>query len=276
MILVVNADDFGLTEGTNNAILNAHRNGIVTSTSLLANGLAFDHAVSLAKANPSLDIGVHLTLTEGYPVATGVEALTNDRGALPLSNQPFARLLIAGRLPRDAIRREFEAQTAKIVDSGLRPTHLDGHKYIHLLPGITGIAAEVARKFAIPVMRVPHHVGDGFSRPARWPGLLAIQAMGALAVSATRGLRTTNRMIGFVDTGHLTHAPLRELLRVPRPGITELLCHPAYRSPALEALGYAWIAGYDFDGETAAVSDPELRDAVQSAGWERRSFGEVP
>ncbi len=76
--VIVNADDFGLTEGTNAAILRAHLHGIVTATSLLANGRAFDHAVALARTTPSLDIGLHLTLTEGLPVAPvdGVPRLT--------------------------------------------------------------------------------------------------------------------------------------------------------------------------------------------------------
>ncbi len=82
-------------------------------------------------------------------------ALLSVNGELPLSNQPMVRALLAGRLPIAQIRREFEAQAAKMVDSGLRPSHVDGHKYIHLLPGITALAAEIAGRFAIPVMRVP-------------------------------------------------------------------------------------------------------------------------
>src|SRR5690348_12321713 len=86
-ILIVNADDFGMTEGHNNAILDAHRSGIVTSSSLLANGYAFDHAVALAKQTPTLGIGVHLTLTEGLPVASKVNTLLGPDGKFPLSNQ---------------------------------------------------------------------------------------------------------------------------------------------------------------------------------------------
>src|SRR3954467_827781 len=115
--LIVNADDFGLTEGTNRAIVDAHCSGIVTSTSLLANSYAFEHAVNLAREHPSLGVGIHLTLTEGLTVADNVIAqlYRGGSGKLPLSNQPFVRALLAGRLPRAAIRREFEAQVGKIV-----------------------------------------------------------------------------------------------------------------------------------------------------------------
>ncbi len=281
-ILIVNADDFGLTEGTDNAILRAHRQGIVTSTSLLANGYAFEHALALARATPSLDVGLHLTLTEGPPVAPlrEVPDLVDEHGELPLSNQPFARKLATGKLPIDQIRREFEAQAAKVADSNLRPSHIDGHKYIHLLPGISAIAADVALRFGIPVMRVPHRLADPPSRPGRIPGMIVMVGLGIPAYRTARAanLRTTDRMVGFADTGHLTRPAVQALLRRPRPGITELLCHPADRSPMLETLrlrGYEWIGGYDFEGETQAVSDPDLREYVEKAGWQRLSFAEA-
>src|SRR5579859_7903685 len=155
-ILIVNADDFGLTEGTNRAVGEAFQHGIVTSASLLANGYAFDEAVEMAKGLPGLGIGVHLTLTEGPAVAPEVSELLGVDGLLPLSNQPFVRAALRGRLPRKAIRREFAAQVSKIVQAGITPTHVDGHKYVHLLPGIAVIAAEVACQFGIRFMRVPH------------------------------------------------------------------------------------------------------------------------
>ena len=279
--LIVNADDLGLTEGTNLAILDAHKVGIVTSTSLLANGYAFEQAVALLRAVPTLGVGVHLTLTEGLSVAPGAaaELYPAGRGRFPLSNQPYARALAAGRLPRDAIRREFEAQVGKVVKAGITPTHVDGHKYIHLLPGISAIVADIARQYAIPVMRIPHRLGDSpLSRPARLPGMIAITLMGTLAyrVAKRASLHVPDRVVGFVDTGHLTPGAIRRLLRSPRPGITEMLCHPAYRSPRLDwllAQGYDWIAGYNFEEETAAVSDAAQRWSLQSMGWSLHTFG---
>ncbi len=282
--LIVNADDFGLTEGTNRAIIDAHCNGIVTSTSLLANGYAFEHAVSLAREHPSLGVGVHLTLTEGPAVADQVidQLYPGGNGKLPLGNQPFVRALAAGRLPRAAIRREFEAQVGAVVAAGIRPTHIDGHKYIHLLPGITPIAADVARQFSIPAMRVPHRVVESpfvmSRKAARLPGLLILVAMSTLAyrVAVWARLRTSDRVAGFVDTGHLDRAAIRRLLDRVRPGVTELLCHPAYRSPQLDDLlhqGYRWIQSYDFESETAAVSDPAVRQTLEAAGWTLCHFG---
>lgn len=274
--LVVNADDFGLTEGTNQAILEAHQRGIVTSTSLLANGQAFDHAVRIALATPTLGVGVHLTLTEGEPLSAELRAILPT---LPLNNQPYARMLLSGRLPRDQIRAEFAAQVQRIIAAGITPTHLDGHKYIQLLPGISQIAAEVARQFGIPVMRAPRRMADWWlNRPSRLAGLLIVQGMAIVArrQAQRQHLWTVDRLVGFADTGHLTAAAIRRLLATRRSGVTELLCHPAYRSEHLDRLrrgGYQWIADYDFDGETAAVSDPMLRREVIAAGWRLTHFG---
>src|SRR5450432_2817972 len=275
--LIVNADDFGMTEGTNQAIVDAYQTGIVTSTSLLANGYSFDHAVKLARKFPGLGIGVHLTLTEGPAVAAIVPELLGADGLLPLSNQPVVRKLMRSGLPRAAIQREFEAQITKVIDAGINPTHLDGHKYIHLLPGITSIVAALATRFGIQVVRVPHPLLDAISRRDRLAGLVVLRSMAALAHLRVKraGLHGSDRTLGFVDTGHLNRETIQRLLQPVRPGVSELLCHPAYPGPQLDILlsgGYRWIAGYDFKIETAALSDPALRTSLESAGWLLRSF----
>jgi hypothetical protein len=92
------------------------------------------------------------------------------------------------------------------------------------------------------------------------------------------GLHVPDHVAGFVDTGHLRQGIIRQLLGAPRPGITELLCHPAYRTPTLDSLlahGYRWIAGYDFDGETAAVSDADLRVELERIGWTFGNYSDV-
>lgn len=275
--LIVNADDFGLTTGTNQAIIAAHQSGIVTSTSLLANGEAFEHAVQHVRDVPTLGVGVHLTLTEGLPVGRGDGLPLDAHGALPLSNQPYARALLAGKLPQSAIQMEFRAQVQRILDAGIRPTHVDGHKYIHLLPGIADITAEVAREFAIPVVRTPHRIIDPWHPLARQPARIAVWLMAWLAHRAAQrsSRRSADFATGFAATGHLTPTLVLDLLRRPRAGLTELVCHPAFYNAEHERLferGYAWIKGYDFAGETAAVSSTDLRQALTQRGWTFASF----
>src|SRR5262249_34836467 len=130
--LIVNADDLGWSEGVNRGIAEAHRRGIVTSASLLANGAAFVLAVELARTAPALGVGVHLNLSDGAPMAERetVTSLLNDEGEF--AGGPESLLLRMARRGLDLgeVEREWEAQIGKIREAGIEPTHLDGHKHV--------------------------------------------------------------------------------------------------------------------------------------------------
>ena len=162
--LVVNADDFGFTPDVNAGILEAFERGIVRSTTLMANGAAFDDAVRLARQNPGLDVGCHLTLI--------------GRPGLPSSLPALLRALVRRRLP---VYAELAGQVRRVLDAGIRPTHLDTHKHTHLLPPVLGLVCRIAQEFAIPWVRKPF-----LFRP--------------------RGCRTTDHFTGFALTGRLDTA----------------------------------------------------------------------
>ena len=136
--LIVNADDLGWTEGVNRGIAEAHRNGIVTSASLLANGAAFESGVELAQTTPGLGIGVHLNLSDGEPVAERelVTTLLNDRGDLEGRPQSLLLRLARRSVLLEEVEREWDAQIQKVRDFGVEPTHLDGHRHVQMLPGV--------------------------------------------------------------------------------------------------------------------------------------------
>jgi predicted glycoside hydrolase/deacetylase ChbG (UPF0249 family) len=136
--LIVNADDFGFTRDVNEGILEAHHNGIVTATTLMATGPAFDHAVSLAHRTPALDVGVHLVLV----------------GAPPFPETP-AHLAIAIARRRVQVEEQLDAQIRRVIAAGIRPTHLDTHKHTHILPPVLGAVARLARAYQIPWVRRP-------------------------------------------------------------------------------------------------------------------------
>ena len=146
--LVVNADDFGFTPDVNQGIEDAHRRGILTATTLMANGAAFDDAVERARLNPSLDIGCHLVLIGGSSLVTGKP--------FPDSVPRLMAALASGQLrPYD----ELKAQIRKILDAGIRPTHLDTHKHTHLAPpvldAVARLAAGIRDPLGAPPLRFP-------------------------------------------------------------------------------------------------------------------------
>lgn len=187
--LIVNADDFGLTCGVNDGILRAHCDGIVTSTTLMADAPAFDHAVELARDTPSLGVGVHLVLWPG-----------NE--ALPRRLLEFVTHAL--RMPAAEIEANFARQVERAFQAGITPSHLDTHKHTHLLPHVMGAMVRVAQRFGISWVRRP---------------LFARQATSA-------GLRTPDHFVGIGLTGRLDEISLLGALRRLRPGVTELMCHP--------------------------------------------------
>src|SRR6201993_297793 len=156
--LIVNADDLGWTEGVNRGIVEAHRRGLVTSSSLLANGRAFESAVAAGQSNPQLGIGVHLNLSDGPPTAPAeeVHGLLNEGGHLEDGPESLLLRIASRSLAVEEVEREWDAQIQKVRSAGIEPTHLDGHKHVQMLPGLFEIALRLAKKHGIAAVRVSH------------------------------------------------------------------------------------------------------------------------
>lgn len=238
--LIVNADDFGYTRGVNRAIVDAHRAGIVTSTSLLATGAAFADAVERARATPSLDVGCHLNLVEGSPVSPPEEVphLVGADGKFH-NLVEFGLRAVLGLAPAAEIEREFAAQIEKMIQAGIRPSHLDTHQHAHLLPKVTTVLARVAQRYGIGWVR---RLCENCTPPIRqgaWRRRM-VAAASHLFVSAlerrmdAHGLRTPDAFTGFVLTGRLTPSGLAATLAGLPEGVTELMCHPGYYDQELK------------------------------------------
>jgi len=241
--LIVNADDLGWTEGVNRGIADAHRQGLVTSTSLLANGEAFDSALEVARANPELGVGVHLNLSDGPPAAPAetVRGLLNTAGNLEGGPESWL-LRIAGRsLPIEEVEREWGAQIRKVREAGIEPSHLDGHKHVHMLPGLFEAALRLAKKNGIRAIRVSHEestLRSALSSGDQDAGVVlkqGVQARGlkllardAREMADRAGVVTTDYFCGIAQTGMLTREGVAQLLAILPEGTTELMCHPGY------------------------------------------------
>lgn len=273
--LIVHADDFGLSEAVNRGVLAAHENGIVTSTSIMAGGDAFAHAVALAKSHPSLDVGVHLTLTEQRPVADSVPSLVDGQGRFAPHAAQFALRYLRGSVALADVRAELAAQIRRVREHGIAPSHLDGHQHVHVLPGVAGVVAELARENGIRAVRVPAERVHGYmfgdlSRLKRVAEQLAVGALAGLSPLAP--LRRVDRFVGFYFGGRLTEQNLRTvLMRLPRRATVELMCHPGLDDPSGTHAdwGYSWAA------ETAALSSPAIRGLLAERGVQLIGYRDV-
>lgn len=239
-LLIVNADDFGFTSDVNDGIVEAHRHGILTATTLMATGAAFEHAVQLARDNPSLDVGCHLVLT-------GAVSLLPPRRALPST---IPKLVGAIALGRVSVYDELLAQVQRILEAGVAPTHIDAHKHVHMLPPVMAAMARIAERFRIRWVRRPL----GIPVAAPYLGLLL----------ARRGRRMTDYFTGFRLTGRLDTQALADLIRRLPDGVTELMCHPGYARTELRAAHTRLKASRELELE--ALKAPETRQAIQDSG----------
>src|SRR5437879_7789557 len=139
--MIINADDFGFTSGVNRAIVEAHTSGVVTSSTLMANGPAFAEAAHLARTTPRLSVGCHVVLIDGIPVlpAERIPTLTTRNSATPHFHdgiKAFAARALAGRINPEEIEAEACAQIRKIQSTGINISDIDTHKHTHLFPAI--------------------------------------------------------------------------------------------------------------------------------------------
>jgi hopanoid biosynthesis associated protein HpnK len=276
--LVVNADDLGLSAGINRGIERCFREGILRSASLMPNGAAYEDALEMTLRNPGLGLGIHLSLVDEPALGPGEKlgGLVDAQGRLPGSYQDFVRGFMRGRFGKPQVAAEIEAQLARVLASGLRPTHLDSHQHLHLLPSVLEIVIGAAREAQILVVRVP----DEREAPAGPAGLARRMQLRLLVQMARQGagklrqagLRHADRFWGLAQSGSLDEASLLAILDRLAPGVNELMCHPGCGDPAT-AERYQW--GYHWDEEAAALCAERVGAVVQERGIRLCSFAEA-
>lgn len=262
--LVVNADDFGFTPDVNDGILRSHLDGIVRSTSLMANGPAFEHAVRIAHRHPGLGVGCHLTLVQG-------ESLASPGTQLPRS---AVRLLANPPTLHEALR-EFGAQIEALLDHGIRPSHLDTHQHVHLLPVVLEAVATLADRFRIRWIRKPFDTPVGVAPVLRAGLSLAIRPWRIPFEERLRRAhcRTSDYFAGFVGTGTMDARWLVALLAGLPGGTGELMCHPGICGPDLQRADTRLKQSREI--EMAALCSDEVRRAVAENRIELLSYRDL-
>lgn len=287
--LIVNADDLGWTEGVNRGIAEAHRNGIVTSASLLANGRAFASGVELAGAMPGLRVGVHLNLSEGEPVAPReqVKSLVNEAGMLAGGPEGLLLRLARRGLVLEEVEREWDAQIRKVRGAGIQPTHLDGHKHVHMLPGLFEIVLRLAKRHGIGAVRVAlessnlraalaagreHRASVVIKQGVQARGLKLL-ARDAREQAERMGIATADYFCGIAQTGEMTREGVARLLRSLPEGTTELMCHPGFVDAELGKSATRLQASRQMEVEI--LTNTGIRNLVASRGIRLIDYGLV-
>jgi chitin disaccharide deacetylase len=287
--LIVNADDLGWTEGVNRGIAEAHRNGIVTSASLLANGPAFASALDLARSTPGLGVGVHLNLSDGAPIAPRelVATLVNDAGRFAGGTEALLLRIARRDVAVREVEQEWDAQIDKVKEAGIHPTHLDGHKHVHMLPGLFEVALRLAKRYGIGGIRVAHEASSLRSALSAGDELHAsvvlkqgVQARGlkllardARELAERAGISTADYFCGIAQTGEITKQGVARLLRSLPEGTTELMSHPGYADQDLQNSATRLQASRQTELEI--LTDVEIRNLVASQGIRLIDYGFV-
>jgi len=276
--VIVTADDFGFSREVNAGIIRAHREGILTGTSLMVAAAARDEAVALARDNPALDVGLHLVVCRGQSALAperlaGIVDAAGNFIENPVAGgmRYFFNHMIRSRL-RDEIRAQIELHL-KLVG---RLNHIDGHLNFHVHPAIADILIEMCAEYRVPCMRLPREpVLTTLALARNHAARKLVEAIIFRALSRrarrmmdARGIRSTDWLFGLHQSGHLTEEYVLGVIARLRPGLTELYFHPATdlgsSPPAPEA-----------QREVAILTSPRVRAALAEQGIELTNFAET-
>jgi chitin disaccharide deacetylase len=282
--LVINADDLGMTRGINRAIVEAYRRGIVTSTSLLANGAAFDDASANLRGCPGLGVGLHVNLTQGRPLATGARSSLVDRSGCFLPPRALAIRMSVGAVSARDLEAEIAAQAQRLAGAGIAIDHFDSHQNVHLHPVAARALAAVARRMNVPWIRfrgqrplLPALLREGGLLPMRDQARHLAALIGSqLAARGDPNRGPAPRRI--LGAPQLLGASPRQLLgamvaALPE-GVTEWVCHPGYADAELRAI-IPGAAAERRGAELEVLTDPGSRALLQAAGVELVSYSQL-
>jgi hopanoid biosynthesis associated protein HpnK len=287
--LIVNADDFGFTRGVNEGVALAFKSGVLTSTTIMANGDAFDEAVEIALANPALGVGCHLALVGGRPVAPArhVASLIESDGMLPATLTRLMTKLAGGRVQDEHIERELRAQIERVVSAGITPSHLDSHKHSHTHPRVMKSLARVAADFGIKSVRNPFEsvvaaapIGPAaranrrvYLKQYAMSAAVSVRARAFKRLAREHAFRTPDFFCGVRLTGLLDAQAMVSVIESLKDGTTELMCHPGVYGEGLEQARTR--LKQQRQRELDALIDSRLRLAIDELGVKLISYREL-
>jgi hopanoid biosynthesis associated protein HpnK len=271
--LIVNGDDFGLSPQVNAGIIQAHQNGILTDASLMVTGTAWREAVELARAQPTLSVGLHVTLVQGKSVLPPhlLPSITDFGGNFPNDATLAGLRYFFSRRAREQVYEECRAQIERFLSTSLALTHLDGHVNIHMHPVVCEALIALMQEYGIPAMRVTHEdpaISFAFDARQRVHKLSEAFIFSRLAQRTKQKLRAAQRifpdaLFGLHHSGQVDERYLLYLLPKLQPGVTEIYCHPSLLPcPEVER----WTPNYRRADELVALTSESVRRVVGRLG----------
>jgi hopanoid biosynthesis associated protein HpnK len=276
--VIINADDFGLCRPVNEGIVKAHRDGILTSATLMTNTPGFEEAAALAKDHSRLGVGVHLNLVRGRPLSRpeDIRGLVGREGRFLAKPSIILRRIVSGRIAAAEIERELRTQIEKALASGLVLTHLDSEKHLHAFPPVFRVVLKIAREYGfrrvrfIREYRLSRQVGQ--SLKAAFLSVCCARARGAVKAA---GLVNPDAFYGISNSGRMTAPALRRIFERLGEGTAEIMVHPGFQTPELFEVE-AEVGGYYInrfrERELRALLDPGLPPLVRALGIELVDF----
>lgn len=283
--LIVNADDFGLTSGVNRAIIEANARGIVTSSTLMANGQAFEDAVSRARGATKLSIGCHIVLIDGEPVLEPNEIPSiTEASRFRDGLKGFATRALTGQMKATEIVAEAKAQIRKIQAAGIPVSHVDSHKHTHLFPQILRPVLQAANECGVRAIRnpfgprLPLRSSELLTKPNLWTRYAQLRILQRFASKFRNavdreGFVTPDGTLGIEVTGALDEKLFDVIATSIPDGTWEFVCHPGYNDDALRAANTRLRESREI--ELHILTLPTAREMLAQRGIELISYREL-
>jgi len=277
--IIITSDDFGLSSGVNRAVEKAWRDGILTCASIMPGGAAYGEAVKIARRNPGLQVGLHLTLLQGSAVLphSKIPDLVNEAGEF--NNNPVAtgmRYFFHKGLYKQ-LKLEIEAQIQRVADSGIPLSHIDGHLNIHMHPTVFAFLSELMPRYGITSFRLSRErlrhnlrfnnqrqIGKAVERV-----IFGSLARHALPILKELGIRYASEVKGVLNSGHMTEEYILHILDGLKDGLTELYFHPGIL-PDSEISRR--MPDYRHGEELAAITSPVVREKLSALGIRLQNY----
>jgi hopanoid biosynthesis associated protein HpnK len=283
--LIVNADDFGLTAGVNRAIIEAHASGVVTSATLMANATAFQDAVQLTNAAPSLSVGCHIVLVDGSPISIPSQVSTLHDGAhsgqFERSLSSFVLRAIRGRISPAHVEAEAAAQIRKLQAWGIQISHVDTHKHTHIFPQILRPLLRAAKACGVRAIRNPFgRIAFPIvaSQPKLWKRYGELALLNPLSRQFLHAIQveemiTPDGSLGIAATGVLDERLFRMILENLPEGTWEFVTHPGYNDSDLNTVRTRLRESRET--ELRLLTSASVRECLHQSGIELISYRDL-